>query len=388
MGGVGLALPDTLGDPFGNPAAGSRLTESVFFGSPTFYGISDRNGSGRSLPLGALFTSGDWFGGAALSLQELKGAERNQVGPVFLDRAPWSSVAWPWPGPIQDLSEASARNVYAFGMAGLRLPHTGLSLGVSGSYPAPRCGGWRGSPVRARARKSTSRGSSRTSAWESSRSGGGIGPSSFSSCATGSGCSTTSPISTWSGSPSLRIPSPFPSGGPGSREKPGPYGHLGSPPGVPTALEPERVEGGMVPHGEQKGPPKIPNYEIQNIPRDPGDTGPTPSASGIAKTEGPARFAADLFLEPIRSETWADAAADTTSALGEIIRAGERPLRTTSSSRTSSSGRGRPSIIERPPSRQASSSGPSPTSWTSSTASRSRNGPRTRAGWSGHPASG
>ena len=59
MGGVGLALADTLGDPFSNPATGSRISESVFFASPTFYGISDRNGSGRSLPLGALFTSGD-----------------------------------------------------------------------------------------------------------------------------------------------------------------------------------------------------------------------------------------------------------------------------------------------------------------------------------------
>ncbi len=56
MGGVGLALPDTLGDPFGNPATGSRISESVFFGSPTFYGISDRNGSGRTLPLGAFFS--------------------------------------------------------------------------------------------------------------------------------------------------------------------------------------------------------------------------------------------------------------------------------------------------------------------------------------------
>ena len=85
MGGVGLALPDTLGDPFGNPATGSRIAESFFFGSPTFYGISDRNGSGRSLPLGALFTSGDWFAGGAVSLQELKGAERNEAWPVFFD---------------------------------------------------------------------------------------------------------------------------------------------------------------------------------------------------------------------------------------------------------------------------------------------------------------
>ncbi len=134
MGGVGLALADTLGDPFGNPATGSRLSESFFFSSPTYYGISGRNGSGRSLPLGALFVSGDWFGGGALSLQELKGAERNPGWPVFLDLAPWSSRGWPWPDPGQDLSEASARNVYAFGMAGLRIPHRGLSVGISGSW--------------------------------------------------------------------------------------------------------------------------------------------------------------------------------------------------------------------------------------------------------------
>jgi hypothetical protein len=136
MGGVGLAVADTLGDPFTNPATGARVTESVFFGSPVFYGISHRNGSGRTLPMGALFTTEDWFGGGSLSLQELKGARRDSPGggPVFLDLPPWSSWAIPWPGPSQDLSEASARNVYLFGTTGFRVRRLGLSVGISASY--------------------------------------------------------------------------------------------------------------------------------------------------------------------------------------------------------------------------------------------------------------
>jgi hypothetical protein len=76
----------------------------------------------------------------------------------------------------------------------------------------------------------------------------------------------------------------------------------------------------------RKDHPKIPNYEIQNIPRDPGETWAYALGVGLAKTEGPARFAVDLFLEPIRSESWADAATDTTSVLGTVIRAGEKTI--------------------------------------------------------------
>jgi hypothetical protein len=47
---------------------------------------------------------------------------------------------------------------------------------------------------------------------------------------------------------------------------------------------------------------------------------------GIAKTQGAARFGADLILEPILSDTWADAATDTISVLGEPIPAGEKTV--------------------------------------------------------------
>ena len=76
----------------------------------------------------------------------------------------------------------------------------------------------------------------------------------------------------------------------------------------------------------EKDHPKIPNYEIQNIPRDPGETRAYALGAGLAKTEGPARFGVDLVLEPIRSETWAYAAADTISVIGGTIRKGEKTV--------------------------------------------------------------
>ncbi|MCJ7630046.1 MAG: hypothetical protein MUO50_16855 [Longimicrobiales bacterium] len=325
MGGVGLALVDTLGDPFGNPATGSRLSESFFFSSPTYYGISGRNGSGRSLPLGALFVSGDWFGGGALSLQELKGAERNPGWPVFLDMPAWSSRAWPWPDPGQDLSEASARNVYAFGMAGLRIPHLDLSVGISGSYADLgavdgvdllyaqsqeidqsghvsdlRLGvmkEWEGDRSlellvirnRVRMRHDVTY---LNLVWEP------IPPDTF-------------PVPQWRNRIEENLDHTDTWGAHLAYRRP---------------LNPNGWKLGWSLTANRKDHPKIPNYEIQNIPRDPGETWAYALGLGIAKTEGPARFAVDLFLEPIRSETWADAATDTTSVLGNVIRAGEKTI--------------------------------------------------------------
>ncbi len=48
MGGVSIALADTLHDPFVNPATGARLRTAHLLGSPTFYGVSDDAGAGRT----------------------------------------------------------------------------------------------------------------------------------------------------------------------------------------------------------------------------------------------------------------------------------------------------------------------------------------------------
>ena len=52
MGGLAIAIADTLGDPFVNPATGARVRESQVFAVPTYYSISNNAGSARTLPFG------------------------------------------------------------------------------------------------------------------------------------------------------------------------------------------------------------------------------------------------------------------------------------------------------------------------------------------------
>jgi hypothetical protein len=72
--------------------------------------------------------------------------------------------------------------------------------------------------------------------------------------------------------------------------------------------------------------PKIPNYVIQNIPRDPGTTYSFNAGMGIGRSVRGTSFAADLIYEPMFAETWADAAKDTAIAGGGTIPAGGRTV--------------------------------------------------------------
>lgn len=72
--------------------------------------------------------------------------------------------------------------------------------------------------------------------------------------------------------------------------------------------------------------PKIPNYPLANLPRDPGTTYAFNAGVGIANEWGPASFGIDFVYEPMWSETWADAAADTMTARGTMIPAGGKTV--------------------------------------------------------------
>src|SRR2546421_9752003 len=69
MGGVSIALADTLLDPFRNPARGARLAVPRLFASPTFYGVSKGTGGGRTLPFATFAQRGAWYGGLSLAVQ-------------------------------------------------------------------------------------------------------------------------------------------------------------------------------------------------------------------------------------------------------------------------------------------------------------------------------
>jgi hypothetical protein len=76
----------------------------------------------------------------------------------------------------------------------------------------------------------------------------------------------------------------------------------------------------------RKDHPKIPNYELVNIPRDPGHSTAFDIGIGIARAAGATTFGLDLVYEPATSETWAEAAEDTTTASGTPIPAGGKTV--------------------------------------------------------------
>ncbi|HJU73968.1 MAG TPA: hypothetical protein VJ717_09485, partial [Gemmatimonadaceae bacterium] len=71
MGGVRIAVADTLADGFINPAKLARLKTGRFYGAPVFYNVSDNAGGARTLPLGSLGTMGPWAGALTIALQQL-----------------------------------------------------------------------------------------------------------------------------------------------------------------------------------------------------------------------------------------------------------------------------------------------------------------------------
>jgi hypothetical protein len=72
--------------------------------------------------------------------------------------------------------------------------------------------------------------------------------------------------------------------------------------------------------------PKIPNYEIMAIPRDPGYSSAFNLGVGLSESAGPITFGIDAIVEPIWSHTWADAEADIVTNGGGTIPAGSKTI--------------------------------------------------------------
>jgi hypothetical protein len=126
--GLSLTLADTLMDPFRNPARGSRLARSQYFGAPSFFTVSDNAGGGTTFPMGMFLRRGNTFGGFAAAFQEIeRGGEQFFGGPVFT-----SSFA----GPIDDgqpfvEQPRSHHNNYAFALLGRALDSGRTSVAFS-----------------------------------------------------------------------------------------------------------------------------------------------------------------------------------------------------------------------------------------------------------------
>ncbi len=312
MGGVSIALDDALLDPFTNPAKGSLVEQSTLLGTPTFYGISNENGAGKTLPLAALFRSQKGFGGFSFGLQQIEGGDRRDGFFVPVDAV--------WVGPEARLSELSATNVYAHGVVGLELGDSGLSLGAGASWAGLNAlDGVEHLYSRADGIEQAGHAVDYRVGLFSNREGRHVEAvivhNRFSMVH-----DVTYVDRTWDDTNMVPV---LTTRVDTNEDKTRTTGlQLGF--ARPITESGWRIGGTWTVN--RKSHPKIPNYDIMNIPRDPGVSWAYDFGVGIAKTSGPATFGIDVVFEPIWSDTWVEAEADTVSADGAAILTGEKTV--------------------------------------------------------------
>jgi hypothetical protein len=320
MGGVSLALADTLLDPFRNPARAARLGVPRLLGSPTFYGVSDGAGGGRTLPLTSFAQRGAWYGGLSLAAQEVD-PSRPPASPNVVFATPQApqlrSFAPDPPAPPR----RSHGNAYAFALLGTTLAGPRLALAASFSwarlkavdgvdllYPGSQGVDQFGHAVDVRL--------GLLKEWLGDRSLDAV--LLYNRFGMSQDVSYADPF--WDPATQRVLQR--------SRmdrelERTDAWGlHLQYE--RPLAASGWRI--GWVATGNLMSHPKIPDYEIMSIPRDPGRSHAYQLGVGVSRVDGPATFGLDAVYEPIWSHTYAAAAAPTETATGDTIPSGGKTI--------------------------------------------------------------
>ncbi|HUF76231.1 MAG TPA: hypothetical protein VMM35_08120, partial [Longimicrobiales bacterium] len=313
MGGVRLAIDDPLGDGWTNPAKGVLIDETVFLGAPTFYGISNNGGGGRTFPIAGLLAGSPVFGGVALALQQI---ENGGPDGIFIGD-PWLDI-WAPPGPR--IRDGFSRNLYGSAFAGIRLGGS-WSVGIggsaasldamdgvdllyagsdrieqSGSTKDVRLGVYRAGAcdrlelLLLHARVDMVHDVTYTE-WEL----------------------VTDPI--WTMVPVRRLER--------NEDRARTWGaHVA----WDRTLAAPGWRVGASSTVNRKSHPKIPNYEIQGIPRDPGLTWAYEAALGFARSIDRTTFGLDGAFQPIWSETWQEADTADVRLSGGALQVGDRSI--------------------------------------------------------------
>ena len=317
MGGVSIAVRDSLLDPFVNPGKGARLRALRFFGSPTFYSISRNAGSGQTFPVGGLLSRGDLFGGAVVAVQQIEPSRPEaQLFPPGFDFIV-SPQAQGFSVPQQSRAKT---NRYAFATLGRRAGN-GFSVagsvlyadlhrvdGVDQLYAGSQSVAQRGGDLDARL------GVVRD--WESG--------SSMEAMLVHDRLSMTHDVvfAETFYDPNLRT----------IASRPRPERNLDRTNTWGLHLAWQRPVGdsgwrvGAFATGNLLTHPKLPNYQIVDVvrpvPWDPGHSAAYNVGFGVSRHQGPSTFALDFVYEPILSHTWGEAPADVESLAGTTIFAG------------------------------------------------------------------
>ncbi|MFN2566490.1 MAG: hypothetical protein ABR499_15950 [Gemmatimonadaceae bacterium] len=319
MAGVSIALADTLLDPFSNPAKAARLRGTHVFGSPSFYSVSSNAGSGRTLPLGAFAQRGSSYAGLALALQEVSGPSRDRTVPDIgfgLDAAAVLVGVPQFP-----TTPRTRTNQYAVAMVGRTIPDAKLSLAASVFWSGlSAIDGvdllYAGSQHIKQFGQSLDFRVGMLKEW--------AGDQSLEAVVVHNRFAMTHDVTYvdffWE--PTLRqtLPRPRLEHNP---DRTNTWGlHLQYE--RPLADSGRRI--GAIFTANRASHPKIPNYEIMSIPRDPGYSSAFNVGLGLSERHGPLTFALDAVVEPIWSHTWADAEAPVTTTDGRTIPAGAKTI--------------------------------------------------------------
>lgn len=306
MGGVSLALDDTLLDPFVNPAKATRIANGWMQVAPFVHDISGDRGGGRTVPLSAFMAGTRWSFAGLVALQELD-------RPTNVFNAP--------------ISQRRATNQYAAASLGVRLTPS-LSVGVSASVADLNALDqvdllYAGSDRIVQSGRQADVRAGLVQQWEGGRTAELL--------VLHSRYRMTHDVhypAQWRWDPCCAPDTVVPPNIIPERDE-----HNADRSNI-TGVHAEYVQ----PFGEngwrigwlltanRQTHPKIPNYQIMNIPRDPGRSDGFHLGLGLGRSRGGTTVGFDVVLEPIRSRTWAEATADTQSVSGDVIARGDRTV--------------------------------------------------------------
>lgn len=299
LGGVHIALDDTLGDVFVNPAKAVRLRGTTVAAAPYGHDISGERGGGRTLPIAVLFGAEEWGGAVLGAIQQT-----NRAGPV------WN----------RSTSERTATNQYLTASVSRRVAD-GISIGASafhadlsavdgvdllyaGSDRIDQSGNVNDFRVGALKEWQPGHAAELLFVRSSTRMRHDVR------------------FTTWRWDTTLKQSKQLVRQDVNLDETDVTGVHA-------QYMLPVGTEGwklGFLGTLNYFDHPKIPNYVLQNLPRDPGATKAYNVGLGAARDAGPLTLAADVVMEPITSNTFADMSTDVKRADGTLIRAGEKTV--------------------------------------------------------------
>ncbi|GAA5522340.1 hypothetical protein Asal01_02298 [Fodinibius salicampi] len=311
MGGLSIALDDTLADSFVNPAKAGRLGGTRVYMNPAFYKVTDGNGAVKTLSVGGLTSGNHWFGGVGIAIQEM--SRPHTSSNRLRDQSTNNNYFWMQAGRALNKSQTLGARLHWAGL--------GAMSGVDMLYPRSRRIDQDGYMMDLRLGLDGETGTGARYEALALFTRTDMTHEVIYSYSRNNGCM----IEPWMCN-SIMIPELQPSNVEENMDKTNTWGlHFG----YDQPVQESNWNWGSILTLNYKTHPKIPNYELMNIPRDPGNTWSFNAGLGASNTsDDNVTFGIDFIIEPIWSNTWVEAQNDiwNQEETEVLVRKGEKTI--------------------------------------------------------------